>query len=752
MNITTSLFFSILIFLPVTSYATELHVAVNGDNANTGSKASPLRTIQLAANLAQPGDVITVHKGVYRERVSPPRGGTSDAKRIVYRAAPGEKVEIKGSEVVKGWVEVQDDVWKATIPNTYFGAFNPYSDIIHGDWFDRRGRDHHTGAVYLNGEWLIEAAKLDEVLMSPGTSPAWLQQAGQQYLINVAWIRPGKEAKGSKQIPANSFKDKLGTQNAPCTEGGECIGFIEHDNWVRYEGINFGSKADNLEIRAAAASDGGIIEVRDGAADGELLGTCSVPNTGGWQSWVTYNAKIKPVSGIKNICLVFRSPKNDALNAGLWFAKVDDTNTTILAQFKSVNPNEQLTEINVRRTVFYPEKTGINYITVRGFTMSQAATPWAPPTAEQVGLIGPHWSKGWIIENNVISHSTCVGVSLGKYGDQFDNTSADSAEGYVMTIERALKNGWNKETIGHHIVRNNVISHCEQAGVVGSLGAAFSTVSGNTIHDIHVRRLFSGAEMAGIKFHAAIDVTISGNHIYRTCLSIWLDWMAQGTRVTRNLLDHNGQDLFVEVDHGPLMIDNNLFLSASSFHTRSQGGAYIHNLFCGSTMIVPLDERLTPYHKPHSTEVAGMHDNPCGDDRYYNNIFVQSADLSQYDKAALPVWMAGNIFIHGAKPSSHEKDPRLLSITDPNIRLIEKADGFYLEADFSGAGKRMLGDQLVTTELLGKTVIAGQAYEHPDGSPIVIDTDYFGHKRGRSRLMSGPFESLGSGKFNMKVW
>jgi len=68
--------------------------------------------------------------------------------------------------------------------------------------------------------------------------------------------------------------------------------------------------------------------------------------------------------------------------------------------------------------VFYPRETGRNFITVRGFTLEHAATNWAPPTAEQVGLIGTHWSKGWIIENNTISHSRCVGITLGKYGDE----------------------------------------------------------------------------------------------------------------------------------------------------------------------------------------------------------------------------------------------------------------------------------------------------------------------------------------------
>jgi len=71
-----------------------------------------------------------------------------------------------------------------------------------------------------------------------------------------------------------------------------------------------------------------------------------------------------------------------------------------------------LVEINVREARFYPDQPGRNYITFRGFRMCQAAAQWAAPTAEQIGLIGPHWSKGWIIENNVISNSKCSGISL----------------------------------------------------------------------------------------------------------------------------------------------------------------------------------------------------------------------------------------------------------------------------------------------------------------------------------------------------
>ena len=52
--------------------------------------------------------------------------------------------------------------------------------------------------------------------------------------------------------------------------------------------------------------------------------------------------------------------------------------------------------------LFSKKKPEVNYITVSGFYLAHAATQWAPPTAEQEGLIGPYWSKGWIIENNYI--------------------------------------------------------------------------------------------------------------------------------------------------------------------------------------------------------------------------------------------------------------------------------------------------------------------------------------------------------------
>ena len=610
----------------------EYHVSVNGNDDNDGSLPKPFKTIMAAANEAMPGDVITVHAGIYREQVTPPRGGNSDNERIVYQAAPGEKVFIKGSEVVKGWQLQREGTWMVKLPNSFFGKFNPFKEYIHGDWFwpTPKERKYLRGAVYINGDWLMEAAKKEEVL---------------------------------------------------------------------------------------------------NAAD----------------------------------------QKNPH-----WYASADADSTTIWAQFKSVDPNKELLEINVRETVFYPDRPFLNFITVRGFTMEHAATNWAPPTAEQMGLIGTHWSRGWIIENNVIQYSKCSGIALGKYGDEHDNNQTESAEGYVGTIKRALAFGWNKGTVGGHIIRNNSIAYCEQTGIVGSMGCAFSIVEGNIIHDIHMKRLFTGAEMAGIKFHGAVDVEIRNNQIYRTDKGVWLDWMAQGTQVKNNLMYENDLDIFLEVNHGPTLVANNLLFSKLNLLMNTNGAALVHNIFGGGFNVYGYDARLTPYLKPHSSFMETMHDNPGGDMQFVNNLYVMQGNAKRYDKALLPVVMSGNVYTKGTNqgmPKDYYNWGERLSDSlkallkdklvsgeldkqnfDAAAKIIEEKDGIYLEINLD---KKWLAEQtrkLVTTKTLHPAVIPNLPYENTDGSPLKIDTDYFGNKRNTANPSPGAFEIKQSGKQKIKVW
>ena len=724
--------------------ATEYHVSPAGDDAAAGTAQAMLKTISEGARRAQPGDTVTVHGGIYRERVNPPRGGTSDSNRITYQAASGEKAVITGSEATRGWQKVEGDTWKLVIPSKDFGNFNPYSDTIRGDWFSSRGRTHHTGCVYLNGEWMIEAAKLEEVMKPAGKTPLWFATVDGDdgtYLVNLAKVKPA----GGAAVSGGEPSYRYGGKPAACSAGGTCSGFIRNGDWLRFDGVDFGTQSDHVELTTAAQTGaGGLIELRVDHPDGGLLGTCEVPATGDWQKWQTFTAKIQPLSGKKTLCLVFKSPK------------VDAGKTTIHAQFPGVDPNKEAVEINRRQTVFYPSANFINYITVRGFTLENAAANWAPPSSEQTAIIGTNWSKGWVIENNTIRYSKCCGISLGKYGDGTDNTNdAGAADPYTACVRRALANGWNKDTIGSHLVRNNHIHHCEQTGVVGSMGCAFSKVVGNEIHDIHVRRLFTGAEMAGIKFHGAIDAEIKDNHIYQCgSFGIWLDWMAQGAQVTGNLLHDNNvsQDIFCEMQHGPLVIANNLLLSNMSLWFNSKGIAVAHNLLAGGINTVPFDGRNTPFHAAHSTAIAGLHNAPAGDHRFYNNLCAMRWNGHALDNSQLPCFTGGNVYAKGAQPSKFDAEPCLKPDFDTQIKLTRKGDAWYLSVAADPAWAADAKCQPVTTNSLGKAKIPDLPYENTDGSPLAIDTDYFGHKRSTNKPFPGPIEITKPGTQELKVW
>ncbi|CAI9390524.1 MULTISPECIES: right-handed parallel beta-helix repeat-containing protein [Bacillaceae] len=475
---------------------------------------------------------------------------------------------------------------------------------------------------------------------------------------------------------------------------------------------------------------------------------------------------------------------NPEQTAYVWFTQVNEDSTSIYANFHAYNPNEELVEINVRKACFYPEETGINYITVKGFEMAQAATPWTPPTADQPGLLGPHWSKGWIIEDNIIHDSKCSGISLGKEGSTGNNyrTKRKDKPGYQYQLESvflARQAGWSKEKIGSHIVRNNIIYDCGQNGIVGHLGCVFSEIYNNHIYNIALKREFYGHEIAGIKLHAAIDVQIHHNRIHDCSLGTWLDWQTQGTRVSSNLYYRNNRDLFVEVSSGPYIVDHNILTADYALDNHAQGGAYINNLIRGKMVHRKMLDRATPYHFPHSTEVAGFAVTYGGDDRFYNNIFVgdetlegvgtshyngytasleeyietvhqEEGDHESFNKVEQPVYIKRNAYLNGARPFEREEEKLVEDTFNPSLKIVEEGTEVYLSIELPENYESILGE-VQTTQTLERVRIVDANFENPDGSEVAVDTDYLGELR-QERSVLGPISTLKKGKNYVKVW
>lgn len=416
-----------------------------------------------------------------------------------------------------------------------------------------------------------------------------------------------------------------------------------------------------------------------------------------------------------------------------WHCQVDKDVTTIWANFGKANPNTELTEINVRESLFMPEITGLKYITVDGFHFMHAAANWAPPVLDlQTGAVGPRMGKHWIIENCTITNARCVGIILG----------------HAPGVDYSDINAY-----GDHIIRNNVIHRCGQAGIAGQKGATRSLICGNLIEDTNYRREFGGWETAAIKFHNSVDTVISGNLIrgvYRQeqgAFGIWIDFGNQGIRINRNIIyNTEAATVFLEMNHGPILVDNNILIG-QPIRSNSEATVFAHNLFvdCGYEYS-PDNQRRSQYYRPHTTKVVGRKSGTAQDDKWFNNIFIRRG-LDRV-KTASGYASDYNVYLEGAKKSFFGDEN---SVVDPHITELSIKDhplGTTITLSMNDAPFRVKGPR-VNAELVGVFPTVGQTVEDRDGNPIEVNTDV--NAKEYALPVAGPLADLKRG-VNTIVW
>ncbi|MDO5514644.1 MAG: right-handed parallel beta-helix repeat-containing protein [Staphylococcus xylosus] len=635
-----------------------IHVDKKGSDCGLGNVESPFLTIDKAALVAQPGDSIIVHEGIYREEITHINTGLSESRRISFEAAKDEQVIIKGSEEITGWQQIDGSIWKVEIDNKIFKDFNPFATKLFGDWL-AVDNDKSLGQVYLNDQSLFEVSEYEQL-----TDPKLVEET--------------------------------------------------LDHWTNKQ--------------------------------------------------VTYDYKDQSIY--------------------VWYTKVEKDITTIYVNFHDYNPNNEVTEINVRKSAFRPFKMHTNYITIRNFEIANVATQWSPPTAAQTGMIDTHWSKGWIIENNTLYNAVCSAIAIGKEistGDNL-NTYRKDKPGYqyqIETVFKAVNSDWNKETIGSHIVRNNVIHDCGQNAVVGHLGSAFSKIYNNHIYNIGNKREFFGYEIAGIKLHAAIDTQVYNNYVHNCSLGMWFDWQTQGTRISKNIFNDNTRDLFVEVSSGPYIVDNNILTADYALDNHAQGGAYVNNIINGEIVHRLMLDRATPYHVPHSTLIAGFAPVYGGDDRFFNNIFIgqegipnvgteiyngyntslsefkeavakEEGDHESFHKIKQPVYIEDNAYFNKANQFNREDRNFINENVNPDLSIVEEGNDVYLNISVPESFIEFKG-KVYDTETLPKVRIVDADFEDENGNSLTLNTDLNDELR-ENESMIGPLQTLATGNNKVKIW
>ena len=215
--------------------------------------------------------------------------------------------------------------------------------------------------------------------------------------------------------------------------------------------------------------------------------------------------------------------------------------------------------------------------------------------------------------------------------------------------------------------------------------------------------------------------------------------------------------------------------------TAAQGTAYVHNLICGTTRGYNVTDRATPYHYPHTTDVAGYAFVYGGDDRVINNIIIGSVegnekleyfgkaldgysvpeeympeiekltirrDHGKFFKVPQPVWIEENAYSGYANPFRAEIDPIL---TDGMSASVEEKNCEWVLTLTVPECVSNANCREVNTKRLGTPRITEERYEDPNGNEIDLLEDMVG-KRREGHIIPGALTDIKPGINRITVW
>jgi len=106
---------------------------------------------------------------------------------------------------------------------------------------------------------------------------------------------------------AEHFSSQSGTAlyDKAAAEGGKTVGDIHNGDWIAFQPYALAGET-RFTARVSSGGSGGTLSVRTGSPTGAVLGTATVPNTGGWETFTDVSATLSNIpAGTSTLYLTF---------------------------------------------------------------------------------------------------------------------------------------------------------------------------------------------------------------------------------------------------------------------------------------------------------------------------------------------------------------------------------------------------------------------------------------------------------------
>lgn len=200
--------------------------------------------------------------------------------------------------------------YKGVIMNSQSGhAFTNHAGVI-----DFKGHSYffyHTQELSGGGGYKRSVAVEEFSYKTDGSFPT-ITKTSTGITQSVAPLNPYVRVEGETIAWAP------GIEIEDCSEGGRDVTQIENNDSIKVRSVDFGTGATSFSARVASAGSGGTLEVRLDSASGTLLGTCTVPGTGGAQKWQTVTCTTGAVTGVHDLVLVAKGGSGSLFAVNYW--------------------------------------------------------------------------------------------------------------------------------------------------------------------------------------------------------------------------------------------------------------------------------------------------------------------------------------------------------------------------------------------------------------------------------------------------
>lgn len=148
-----------------------------------------------------------------------------------------------------------------------------------------------TSVDFLSGEFTAQVPGTITVTATSFSDGAVFDQC----TIEIIDIQPPIDP--YEKVQAEDFSAQSGIQLAG---NGSRVGFINHDDFIRFDNVQFGRGPVSGVLAGASNRQGGTVEFRTGTVDGPLLATTAITNTGGWSAFQDFVINVPNAADYEN--------------------------------------------------------------------------------------------------------------------------------------------------------------------------------------------------------------------------------------------------------------------------------------------------------------------------------------------------------------------------------------------------------------------------------------------------------------------